>query len=191
MDSNPLANAGDTGWPLVQEDSTCCGVTCATTTEPASRNYWAHELKLLKTEPLEPVLCNQRSPCNGKPTYRNWRQPSQSNKDPVQPKISKIYTWLNSLMINQQILMLSKVDFACCILFTVVDFRSITHNPVIGNLVGGNRYKYMKSQMPTESRSVVSNSLRPRGLHSPWNSPGQNIGVGSFSLLQGIFPTQG
>jgi len=26
---------------------------------------------------------------------------------------------------------------------------------------------------------------------SPWNSPGQNTGVGSLSLLQGIFPTQG
>ena len=25
----------------------------------------------------------------------------------------------------------------------------------------------------------------------PWNSPGQNSGVGSLSLLQGIFPTQG
>ena len=28
-------------------------------------------------------------------------------------------------------------------------------------------------------------------LYSPWNSPGQNTGVGSRSLLQGIFPTQG
>ena len=36
-----------------------------------------------------------------------------------------------------------------------------------------------------------SDSLRPHGLYSPWNSPGQNTGVGSFSLLQGIFPTQG
>ena len=27
--------------------------------------------------------------------------------------------------------------------------------------------------------------------YSPWNSPGQNAGVGSLSLLQGIFPTQG
>ena len=27
-------------------------------------------------------------------------------------------------------------------------------------------------------------------LHSPWNSPGQNNGVGILSLLQGIFPTQ-
>ena len=28
-------------------------------------------------------------------------------------------------------------------------------------------------------------------VDSPWNSPGQNNGVGSLSLLQGIFPTQG
>ena len=28
-------------------------------------------------------------------------------------------------------------------------------------------------------------------LCSPWNSLGQNTGVGSLSLLQGIFPTQG
>ena len=42
-----------------------------------------------------------------------------------------------------------------------------------------------------ESHSVVSDSLRPYGLYSPWNSPGQKTGVGSLSLLQGIFPTQG
>ena len=34
-------------------------------------------------------------------------------------------------------------------------------------------------------------TLRPHGLYSPRNSPGQNTGVGSCSLLQGIFPTQG
>ena len=34
-------------------------------------------------------------------------------------------------------------------------------------------------------------SLRPHGLYSLWNSPGQNTGVDSLSLLQGIFPTQG
>ena len=28
-------------------------------------------------------------------------------------------------------------------------------------------------------------------MDCPWNSPGQNTGVGSLSLLQGIFPTQG
>ena len=39
--------------------------------------------------------------------------------------------------------------------------------------------------------SVVSDSLQPHRLHSPWNSPGQNTGVDSLSLLQRIFPTQG
>ena len=39
-----------------------------------------------------------------------------------------------------------------------------------------------------ESHSVMSDSLRPHGLYSPWNSPGQNT---EDSLLQGIFPTQG
>src|SRR5574341_498781 len=43
----------------------------------------------------------------------------------------------------------------------------------------------------SESCSVLSNSLRPHGLYSPWNSPGQNTGVGSLSLFQGLFPTQG
>ena len=38
---------------------------------------------------------------------------------------------------------------------------------------------------------VVSDSLEPHGLYSEWNSPGQNTGVGSRSLLQWIFPTQG
>ena len=28
-------------------------------------------------------------------------------------------------------------------------------------------------------------------LHSPWDSPGQNTGVGSLSFHQGSFPTQG
>ena len=39
--------------------------------------------------------------------------------------------------------------------------------------------------------SIVSDSLRPHRLYSSWNSPGQNTGVGSLSLLQGIFPNQG
>ena len=40
-----------------------------------------------------------------------------------------------------------------------------------------------------DSRSVMSNSLQPHGLYSPWNSPGQNTGVGCLSLL-GILLTQ-
>ena len=38
-----------------------------------------------------------------------------------------------------------------------------------------------------ESCSVVSDSLRPHGLYSSWNSSGLNTGVGTLSLLQGIF----
>ena len=60
------------------------------------------------------------------------------------------------------------------------------------SMLGGPELPCHKGEVEwSESRSVVSHSLRPRGLHSPWNSPGQNTGVGSLSLLQVIFPTQG
>ena len=48
-----------------------------------------------------------------------------------------------------------------------------------------NLHIYTNSE--SESPSVVSDSLQP---HSQ-NSPGQNTGVGSLSLLQVILPTQG
>ena len=47
------------------------------------------------------------------------------------------------------------------------------------------------------SCSVVSDSLRPRGLYSPpgssvhVDSPDENTGMGCHALLQGIFSTQG
>ena len=46
------------------------------------------------------------------------------------------------------------------------------------------------------SRSVRFSSVRPRGLQPvrlpwPWDSPGQNTGVSTHSLLRGIFLTQG
>ena len=48
-----------------------------------------------------------------------------------------------------------------------------------------------RSPGESDSSSVMSYSSWLHGLYSPWNSPGQNTGVGSLSLLQGIFPTQG
>ena len=44
--------------------------------------------------------------------------------------------------------------------------------------------------------SVMSDSSRPHGLQparlpGPWDSPGNNTGVGCHALLQGIFPTHG
>ena len=47
---------------------------------------------------------------------------------------------------------------------------------------------HLKSE--SKSHSVMSESWKPHGLYSPWNSPGQNSGMGSLSLLQQIFPTQ-
>ena len=59
-----------------------------------------------------------------------------------------------------------------------------------------NRTLYTTCKSESVSYSVVFNSLQPRGLQPvrllcPWNSPGQNTGLGSHSLLEGIFPTQG
>ena len=50
------------------------------------------------------------------------------------------------------------------------------------------RLSEWKVESESGSRSVVSDSLGPHGLHSPGNSAGQNTGVGSFSLLQGSNP---
>ena len=48
--------------------------------------------------------------------------------------------------------------------------------------------EYLVPQVKAAQSRVT---LWPCALGSPWNSPGQNTGVGSLSLLQGIFPTQG
>ena len=60
-------------------------------------------------------------------------------------------------------------------------------------ILEGNKsfYQNMLSKWKKVSRLVMSNSLWPHGLNNPWNSPGQDTGVGSLSLLQGIFPSQG
>jgi len=56
----------------------------------------------------------------------------------------------------------------------------------------GRTYGLLSPSSFCESPSVMSDSLQPHGLsYSPWNSPGRNTRVGSPSLLQGIFPTQG
>ena len=60
--------------------------------------------------------------------------------------------------------------------------------PVWWSAAGMKHYNFLKW---SESCSVVSYSLWLHGLYSPLNSPGQNTGVGSLSLPQGIFPTQG
>ena len=53
---------------------------------------------------------------------------------------------------------------------------------------------YFKVTNPMSGKWKLLSYVRlfaTHGLYSPWNSQGQNTGVGSCSLLQGIFPTQG
>ena len=69
----------------------------------------------------------------------------------------------------------------------VVDYFKLLHLLLFFLMESG----YITSKSETESCSVVSDSLRPHGLYSPWDSLGQNTGLGSLSLLQGIFPNQG
>ena len=49
---------------------------------------------------------------------------------------------------------------------------------------------YMRKKKVKVAQSCLT-LCDPNGLYSPWISPGQNTEVGSLSLLQGIFPTQG
>ena len=65
----------------------------------------------------------------------------------------------------------------------------IRENQIICKINIKNVWKWKLILNVSES-SVVPNSLQPDGLYSSWNSPGQNIGVGSLSLFQGIFLTQ-
>ena len=44
---------------------------------------------------------------------------------------------------------------------------------------------FYKSPSKSESCLIVSNSLRSHRLYSPWNSPGQNTGVGSLPISRG------
>ena len=60
-------------------------------------------------------------------------------------------------------------------------------------------YAPQQEKPPRREAKALQLGSSPRSLQlektcaqtSPWSSPGQNTGVGSLSLLQGIFPTQG
>ena len=67
------------------------------------------------------------------------------------------------------------VSFASFLLIIKVNTNSQMESPKV-------KVKVAQS-CPTLCESMDCNS--------PWNSPGQNTGVGSLSLLQGILPTQG
>ena len=53
------------------------------------------------------------------------------------------------------------------------------------------QHTYEKSESASRSVALQPHGLCPARLLCPWNSPGKNTAVGSHSLLQGIFPTEG
>ena len=77
---------------------------------------------------------------------------------------------------------------------TLCDPRGLQHNRFPYPSLSPSLFKLMSIESESESCSVMSDSLKPHGLYglyySPWNSPGQNTGVGSRSLFQEIFPTR-
>ena len=85
-----------------------------------------------------------------------------------------------------------------------MEVRAIVQEAVIKTIPKKKKYKKAKwlyeealqiakkrRESESESCSAVSNSMQPHGLYSPWNSPGQNTGVGSLSLLLGNLPNLG
>ena len=69
--------------------------------------------------------------------------------------------------------------------------QTTEHMPFSALLWGSKKNSTAQLGKWSQRRSVMSNSLWAHGLYSTWNSPGQNTGVGSLSLLQGVFPAQG
>ena len=57
--------------------------------------------------------------------------------------------------------------------------------------LGGVRKRKITNRGAGCELKVVSDSLWPHELYSPWNSPDKDTGVGYHALLQGILPTQG
>ena len=86
---------------------------------------------------------------------------------------------------------LSNSSFLTWILLHASTIFYLSVSLVINTKLPPTSHHCKQSEGESASHLVVSNSLWSRGLYSPWNSPGQNTGMGSLSLFQGIFPTQG
>ena len=71
-------------------------------------------------------------------------------------------------------------------MFTVYTYHHLfIHSSLDGHLSHFHLWKWKKVKV-AQSCLTLCNLM-----DCPWNSPGQNTGVGSLFLLRGIFPTQG
>ena len=100
---------------------------------------------------------------------------------------------LNCNPANSHVGALTPSDLRAVVLEQLVLTRVWLCDPTDCSPPGSSAHGILQARMKAESGSllVTSYSLRPYGLYSSWCSPGQNTGVGSLSLLQRIFPTQG
>ena len=96
--------------------------------------------------------------------------------------VTKSRTWLSNWTTTMSVLS----TWSCCVCQVSALFSS---SPPL--FFGKELLSLDHTQNESESCSVVSDSLEPLGLYSPWNSPGQNTGVCSLSLLQGNLPNSG
>ena len=76
-------------------------------------------------------------------------------------------------------------------LLKILQFKMIFSYPDFSFFLKIHFFLFLLDLLKSESCSVMPDSLGTHGLYSPLNSPGQNTGVGSHFLFQGIFPTQG
>ena len=122
------------------------------------------------------------------PTY-NHRKQCVNNKHILQ---SGFFYPLNHLKITYtyQVLLLS-MHFLSAKTSNEIQKMLISHNilTVVKDLFIYFRLGWVFIAACGLSLQSCPNICNP--MDSPWNSPGQNIGVGSCSFLQGIFPTQG
>ena len=106
-----------------------------------------------------------------------------------------IYVWTHGMIFNLALLRQSLQGFETRLLFTYFWLLFVSVLVRVLNLCSWRIwfviFYFCNFVGESESHSVMSDSLWPHGLCSPWNSPGQNTGLGSLCLFQEIFPTQG
>ena len=76
--------------------------------------------------------------------------------------------------------------------FSVFSLLNLVQQPILITVLCAFEKNILLLDRESESHSVTSDSLRPHRLYSPWNSLGQNTGVGNLPFLSpGDLPNPG
>ena len=114
----------------------------------------------------------------------------------------KAMTNLDSILKSRDITLLTKVHLVKAMVFPVIMYGCAKYllsgsqprnETRVSCIAGGFFTNWAIREAPKWKWKLLSCAwlFATPWTTSPWNSPGQNIGVGSLSLLQGILPTQG